>query len=726
MTGMPKGAAAAPAGWRRIVPSLAAGSMTGLGLLVAQLAFATLVYSGPLAPYSSQGVGLILFGNFAGCLIVALASGFRGAVAGLSPALVVMMAQLGSTIEAEGEALFATVAGAFVIAAAGMGALCMLVGGLRWANAIRFIPHPVASGFVAGIGGVVCLSALSLGGADLAAMAVPDLFETEALSRWVPSVLYGGALYAAIRRWGNPLILPASAILLVGGYQAVTALAGMSAEQARQAGHLISTSAQGLLWPSFGPDDFALVDWAVIAAQLPDLAVLGIVALICVVMSLAGLEVALGEDLDWNREFRAAGAASVIAGLGGGTFVSMIVPSSFRNRLLGASTRLTGAVCALVVGGALFFGGGLLQYVPVSLVAGFLLFAGIGMIAEGLVSSRRRLPWSEYGIVVLICGVIVGFGLVEGVAVGLLAALLFFSVRFSRVDPIAGQFTGSTLRSGKVRPVPDRAILRDRGSEIQGFRLRGYLFFGSAWPLTTKLQQSLDGPERPTCLVLDLHAVSGFDFSAVSVLGRFFRTAAASGVQVVLSASSESLRSALARNIPASVLAGLLIELNEDRALERCEDLVLEAWESETVGAGKSRAALLLRTAAGLERHLERQAEFEELMERLAPWLADISLAAGQVLRGRGREDLLLLVEGRVSAYDAGGARLRQCVPGDPVAPLSAVDSRAARAVADEPCRAVALKAAARRSLEHDDPRLAVHLYRHLFASRVAEAPSPR
>lgn len=723
MTGTPQRADAASAGWQRIVPSLAAGSMTGLGLLVAQLSFATLVFSGPLAPYSSQGVGLILFGNFAGCLIVALASGYRGAVAGLSPALVVMMAQMGSTIEGEGEVLFATAAGAFVIATAGMGALCMLIGGLRWANAIRFIPHPVASGFVAGIGGVVCLAAFSLGGADLATMSVPDLFEPAALSRWVPSVLYGAALYAAIRRWGNPLILPVSAILVVGGYQAVAALAGMSAEQARQAGHLIATSAQGSLWPSFGPADFALVDWAVIAAQLPNLLVLGVVALICVVMSLAGLEVALGEDLDWNREFRAAGSASMVAGLGGGTFVSMIVPSSYRNKLLGASTRLTGSVCALVIGGALFFGSGLLRFVPVSLVAGFLLFAGIGMIAEGLVRNRRRLPLSEYGIVVLICSVIVGFGLVEGVAVGLLAALVFFSVRFSRVDPIAGQFTGSTLRSGKVRSLPDRAILLERGAAIQGCRLRGYLFFGSAWPLAAKLKQSIEGSEPPTCLLLDLQAVSGFDFSAVSVLGRFFRAASAGGVQVVLSVSSASLRAALVRNLPPAVMAGLSVERSEDRALERCEDLVLEAWVSQTRGADERRDALLLRTASDLERHLERQAQFEDLMGRLEPWLADISLPAGKMLRGGGREDLLLLTEGRASVYDPGGQRLRQCAAGDPVGPLSAIDGRAAQVIADEPCRAVVMAAAAWRRLEQEDPQLALELYRHLFVSRVAAEP---
>ena len=52
----------------KAVPALAAGFTSGLALLVAQVAYGTLIFSGPLAPHASQGVGLILFGNFAACL----------------------------------------------------------------------------------------------------------------------------------------------------------------------------------------------------------------------------------------------------------------------------------------------------------------------------------------------------------------------------------------------------------------------------------------------------------------------------------------------------------------------------------------------------------------------------------------------------------------------------------------------------------------------------------
>jgi SulP family sulfate permease len=81
------------------------------------------------------------------------------------------------------------------------------------------------------------------------------------------------------------------------------------------------------------------------------------------------------------------------------------------------------------------------------------------MLDEGLVKSHKRLPRSEYGIILLIFIAIMSFGLIEGVGVGMLATLVFFAVRLSRVDPIESRFTARERESNKTRPVPDRAIL---------------------------------------------------------------------------------------------------------------------------------------------------------------------------------------------------------------------------------------------------------------------------
>ncbi len=704
----------------KTIPAVSAGLTSGLGLLVAQIAFGSLIFSGALAPWSSQGVGLVLFGNFAACLIFALASGFRGTIAGLSPALVIAMATIGATLDADGETRFVTSAAALMISAVATGVGFFLLGRFRLANLVRFIPYPVTAGFVAGIGLAVCRGALSLMGAEADVRSIPTLLEPSVLWQWGPGAAYGIALYLAIKRWGNSLILPVSVVLAVGAYHLVLAATGMSGDEARAAGLLLTSTADGGLWPPLGPADLAQVEWAALAARIPHLLTLILIAFICVIMNVAGLELAAGQELDWDREFRVSGVASVIAGLGGGTVATIVVPASLRSKLLGASTRLTGLVAAGVIGAALLLGDGMLEIVPARLVGGILIFAGLGMLDEGLVKSRARLPWSEYGIILLIAIVITALGLIEGVAVGMIATLVFFAVRLSRVDPIQARFTACDRESSKVRPIPDRAILMVEGERVHGYKLRGYLFFGSASSLADHLRQSLRGAERPVCLLLDFGAVSGFDFSAVNVLARFLQTAEAAGVTIVLSAVSEKLQAGLGRNLTPSAAAELLMEPNADRALERCEDLVLAAWKAEVDTGDERRASLLEHSADDLEQYLERQTRFEDLLEALGPWLTPRQYAPGEVLAGPDAplQGLQLLLSGSASAYDAAGDRLYQRGRGDAIWP-GALDQQAASVVADEPCRTMMLTPAVRGRLEQQDERLALTLYRYLLDGRL-------
>lgn len=698
--------------------AVSAGGTSGLGLLVSHVAFATLIFSGSLAPYSSQGIGFILFGCFSGCLIIALIGGFRGAIAGLSPALVVAMVHIGATMQVPEDALFVTTLVALAISAAATGLLCFLVGQYGLTHLVRFIPFPVASGFVGGIGGVVCLTAMAVAGVDLTWRTVPRLAEIEVLVQWVPGVLYGLGLYLSIKRWRNPLILPISVALFIGAYQVILTIAGVSEAEVSDLGLLYSSSVAGNLWPPVLPSELLTTDWMAILGQIPNLLALALVALICIVMALSGLEVALNEDLNWDQEFRAAGAASVFGGMGGGTFICMIVPASFRSKQLGATSRLTGVICALVIGGALFLGDAALEFVPISLLIGILLFAGLGMIDEGLIRTYQRLPWSEYSIVLIIVVVIITLGLIEGIAVGILATLVFFALRLSRIDPIVSEFTALNHRSNAVRSPPDRAILREQGERIRGFRLRGYLFFGSASSFADRLVHAIEGDLTPSCLVLDFTRVSGFDYSAVSVLARFIQNAQKQAIRVVLSGASQSLVEAMARNVPPSAYAEMSLTENEDQALEVCEDELIEDWRATSRDAHEKRGELLERSAEEIERYFDKQILFEELLRGLRIHTSTVEYGVGETIATADNEEIQFILQGRATAYDKNDDRLLQCQVGDVIQPVSIADARAVRIVADEPTRSARLAGAKLRRLEDQDTELALTLYRYLYAVR--------
>ncbi|MYE22657.1 MAG: STAS domain-containing protein, partial [Gammaproteobacteria bacterium] len=325
-------------------------------------------------------------------------------------------------------------------------------------------------------------------------------------------------------------------------------------------------------------------------------------------------------------------------------------------------------------------------------------------------------PWTDYGSIVLIALAITGVGLLEGVGVGMLVMLVFFAVRLSRVDPVASQFSLHERRSKRTRPVPERTILLSEGKRALACELRGYLFFGSVSPLIERLGRMLDATSRPACLALDFAQVSGVDFSAANTLARYIHRTQTAGVQVVLSAVTPELLTRLERNLQPEVFADVATEADLDRALERCEDHLIASWRASAEGDDERRSLLLGQTATDIQRHLERQIEFEELLELLAPWTEARESVAGEQLTSL-TSDLQLLVEGKASALAPDGERQRQFGAGDAIWPDNA--GAATRIVAEGPCRTVSLGAKARQRLEEQDAALSLRLYRYLLATRL-------
>ena len=121
------------------------------------------------------------------------------------------------------------------------------------------------------------------------------------------------------------------------------------------------------------------------------------------------------------------------------------------------------------------------------------------------------------------------------------------------------------------------------------------------------------------------------------------------------------------------------------------------------------------------EGYLERQIDFENLMEELQWWLSPRQYSAGEALVGQDapQDGLQLLLSGRASGYDSAGARLFQCGPGDSIWPASASEQKATFVIADGPCRTMVLTPVARGKLEESEQQLTLKLYRYLLAGRL-------
>ena len=707
----------------KLLPALVMGLLSGANLIVFCFSVGTPIFDGPLAPFAVPGVGLLVFSSLVGCCLTSLFSGYRGATAKPPLASIVVLAGIAPTLSLGGEALFITMAAILGMSAIATGICFLVIGRLRATGLLRFIPYPVSAGFLAGTGGVLCLLALPLIGLDFESRPLGELVEPTAVATWAPSLAFGVGLFLAARRWRDGMIVPVSTLVAAVLFHLGLHAAGISPTEAQETGLLLSGSVEGSMWPSFHTSDLSGISWQSIADRVPELLVVVLLNVISMALYLGSLELGSGRDVNWDREFTIAGGTAISVAFAAAPAPCVTVSPTVRNQLVGADSRLTGLFAAAVLGLALAYGSRIIGWIPAPVVGGILLYTGITILNNWVVQSSRRLPWTEFAIILVIFVGILLFGFLEAVGIGMLAAIVLFVVRLSRLDPIFERSTVRDHRSRRSRVIPDQAILKEQGTRGRVYRLRGYVFFGSAFSLFRRLAEDL-GASRSVCIVLDLHQVSGFDFSAVSSLCGFLNKAHAARWQVILSGTRDQFEARLAENLSDEVRYWLVVEPDLDRAVERCEDVVINRYRAESRG-DSLRRTLLERVADEMDRELDRQAYFEDIIEKLQDWIEPHGYAKGDTLSGPDEppSGLQLLVGGQVSVFDSSGVRLRQCGPGDPVNPAAVYGrpSTDLTTVADRSCWVATLTPVARQLLEENNEELAFKLYQYLILHSAAK-----
>ncbi|MCY4396298.1 MAG: SulP family inorganic anion transporter [Rhodospirillaceae bacterium] len=719
---------------------LPAAVSTGLVLAVLLVVFgptqAATIFAGPLDPFVAQGTGMILFGCFAMCLTTALTGSYKGTVSMPNFAPAIALLAIGSAVAAQlssasDEAVFATMVAIVALTTLITAVIFLLIGRFRLANLFRFMPYPIVGGFLAGLGGVLTVSSISIAsGLALEWETLPELLDPDTIPKWGSSVVYAAVLLLISKVRPHYLVLPASVVLAVGLCHAVLLILGISTEDARAAGILFVGMPVGTSWPPIELAGLAHVNWNAVASQIPGILGVTLITLICIVLNAGAVELGSGAELDMNREFQADGAACLVASLGASSPGCNSSPMTLINHATGAETRLTGIVVALAVGSVLFFGGDLLAFLPMPLLGGLALFVGLGLLIDWLVATSKTLPRSDYGMILLVALVICFFGFVEGVVLGLVAAVIFFVVRYSAVDVVNASFTIREYWSKRVLSAIHRVILQVQGDRVRVYRLRGYIIFGNASPLGDRLKEALKADPTPIGLLLDFTDVSGFDISAANIICRSIRAANAQGTNVVLSAMTARSRSTLRPGFSENEWQNLIFEEDFDRGLERCEDMVIAAWERLNSESEDARDALFDMFVDHSLRELNRQARFEALAERLEAWVQPCTYAAGETIVAGGeiQKGMQFLTEGRAVVHAAeAGERMRECGPGDVLAPQAAFGACLAErsVVAQGPCRTVLIASSARQALEREDAALTVELDRYLIEAILDYRPRP-
>ncbi|MGD0613398.1 MAG: SulP family inorganic anion transporter, partial [Anaerolineales bacterium] len=141
--------------FRQVIPSLAAGFVSGMIDISFEISFAALIFSGPLAGQVSRGIGLTLFGAVIISTVVALFSSFKGTIAVPQDSPAAILALVAAAIvtnmgvtQTENQTFY-TVVAAIATTTCITGAILLAFGWFKLGGLMRFIPYPVVGGFLA-------------------------------------------------------------------------------------------------------------------------------------------------------------------------------------------------------------------------------------------------------------------------------------------------------------------------------------------------------------------------------------------------------------------------------------------------------------------------------------------------------------------------------------------------------------------------------------------------
>lgn len=299
---------------------------------------------------------------------------------------------------------------------AAAGVVQLLMGVSRIGRAALAVSPVVVKAMLAGIGITIILQQLHvLLGGQAAGSAIENLTALPAAITNVElhSALLGVAVVAILLTWK---FLPAAVRKIPGPLAAVVAVTALSVAVAPSVERISFSGSifDAIALPSLPDGNWRAAAMAVITVAL--------IASIESLLSAVAVDKMGGSRTNLNRELVGQGSANVVSGMLGGLPVTGVIVRSATNVEAGAKSRTSAILHGVwvLVFSALF--AGLIQLIPLSVLAGLLLVIGAKLIKVADIRTSLRTGDLLVYSVTLVC--VVALNLLEGVIIGLALAAL--------------------------------------------------------------------------------------------------------------------------------------------------------------------------------------------------------------------------------------------------------------------------------------------------------------
>ncbi|TMW65111.1 hypothetical protein Poli38472_009278 [Pythium oligandrum] len=464
--------------------------------------YAAIIFSHPdFATFMPALSKLVMFSSVVHQIMFTLLSPLPFAIGQVQDAGLIFLSAMATSIcdsLGEKESLDTKVATTVVVlglANASMGLCFVLMGKLKLAGIMSYLPMPVVGGYLAYIG-LFCLYA---GLALCTGLVMNDIPSLGHLGDWhyiilcIPGLLGGLAMFFVTKRCENSLILSGCIVAMPVLFYIVLFSAGSDIYGARDYGWISREASPASfieMWQLF---NFSKVKWSVIPQQLPRW-----VAMVCVVafsscLDVAAIEMDMGQRFNLNHELSIIGWSNAVSGLLGGYAGSYVFSQTILTYRSGTNSRVVGVCVILAEALVVLLPVSVMSNVPRFFFAAMLIFVAIDLLLEWLVLVYRKLMFREY---IVLWASFIAINLISleiGMLIGLGVAFLNFLLGYTKSKVVNRLFK----RSSAIRKHAERVILNHRREAIVYLELSGYLYFGSSLRILEDVQK-LVHVEKPT------------------------------------------------------------------------------------------------------------------------------------------------------------------------------------------------------------------------------------
>ena len=450
--------------------------------------------------------------------LISLLGGSRVQVGGPTGAFVVVVFNVIAQHGYDG-LLLATLLAGIILAIAGYAKLGQL---------IKFIPHPVITGFTAGIAVIIATSQIK----DFLGLSLASV-PAEFLPKWAA---YFGAidtislLTLAIGAGALALIiilrkvaprLPGFLIAVVAASVAVVLLR----LPVETIGSRFPAMPAGLPMPHVPP-----VSLDRIREVLPSAFTIAFLAGIEALLSAVVADGMTGFRHRSNQELVGQGMANIASAMFGGLPATGAIARTATNIKAGARTPVAGILHAAFLLLFIMFGAKLMAFVPMAALAAILFMVAWGMSEARHFIGHMRMPNADRAVLLLTFGLTVLVDLTVAIGVGVTLASLLFMARMSATVEVSADGHGDPDDDEEEGEDVHQRDAIPAGVEV--FRISGPFFFGAVGGLLDTFRAM---GRRPAIIIVRMRLVPMIDATGATAIEAFVDQAERAGTQVILS-----------------------------------------------------------------------------------------------------------------------------------------------------------------------------------------------